>query len=123
MRRLLRDRRGAVLVEAALVWPTLFAVLFGSVELGRLMWSKMALNFAVQEAARCAVIRPDLCGDDSAIMAYAQTKAQPLVLPSGAISVTHPSCGTQVAASMPYASTVGYMFAKTMTLTAQVCRL
>jgi Flp pilus assembly protein TadG len=124
MRRLLRDRRGGVMVEAALVWPMLFAVLFGTIELGRLTWTKLALNFAVQEAARCAVVRPDLCGTDPLIAAYAQAKAQPLTLPSGAIVVSHPACGTQVAASVPYAPTVGgLIFKNALSLSAQVCRL
>lgn len=121
--RLARDRRGGVLVEAALVLPLLFSVVFGSIELGRILWTKMAMDYAVQEAARCADIRPDLCGNAGQVLAYAQAKARPLDLPAGSISVSYPACGVQVTASITYQPTIGsYIFTRSPAIGSYVCR-
>lgn len=123
MRRLWRDCSGASLVEAALVFPVLFAVLFGCIECGKLMWTQLALNYAVEEAARCAEVTPDVCKNNQTTADYAQAKAQPLTLPAGTITVSSQACGTQVAASLPYQPTIGTMvFPTAPTLKAQVCR-
>jgi hypothetical protein len=50
------DRRGGAAVEFALVLPFLFGLIYGTIELGRLFWDIAMLNFAVADAARCAVI-------------------------------------------------------------------
>ena len=52
-----RDEDGAALVEYALVLPALLALAFGLMQLGGMAWTQEALNYAVQEAARCAVVR------------------------------------------------------------------
>jgi Flp pilus assembly protein TadG len=123
MRRLLKDRAGAVLVEAALVWPTLFMVLFGAIELGQFIWTQAALTYAVQEAARCVAVRPDLCADDAQTLAYARARAAPLTLPAGAVRVAHLACGANVTAEIPYSTSVGsIVLPKSLTLRAQVCR-
>jgi Flp pilus assembly protein TadG len=50
------QRRGAVLVEAALVLPICFAVLFGLLEYGRLAMIRQLLDNAAREGARLAVV-------------------------------------------------------------------
>lgn len=123
MYRLLADRRGAVMVEAALVWPVLFMVLFGSIELAQLLWTRAALSYAAQETARCIVVRPDLCDTDARILTYARARAAPLVLPANALTLTRPACGVQVSIAMPYSPSVGaIVFPSTLTLRGQVCR-
>lgn len=123
MRGLAQDQSGATLIEAALVFPVLFAVLFGSIECGRLMWTQLDLNSAVEEAARCAEVTPDICKDNATTAVFAQARAQPLTLPAGTITVSSEACGTQVAASLPYQPTLGSLvFKSALTLKAQVCR-
>jgi Flp pilus assembly protein TadG len=123
MGRLWRDRSGATLVEAALVFPVLFAVLFGAIECGRLMWTQLALDYAVEEAARCAEVTPDVCKDNATTAVYAQTRAEPLQLPARTIAVSSQACGTQVTASLAYQPTLGSLVFKTApVLKAQVCR-
>lgn len=123
MRRLIEDRSGATLIEAALVFPVLFAVLFGAIECGRLMWTQLALTYAVEEAARCAEVTPDVCKDNATTAVYAQSRAQPLTLPAGAITVSSQACGTEVKGRLAYQPTLGSLVFKTApTLKAQVCR-
>jgi Flp pilus assembly protein TadG len=49
-------RRGAVLVEAALVLPVFFAIFFGLLEYGRLVMVRQLLDNAAREGARLAVV-------------------------------------------------------------------
>lgn len=121
-RRLWRARDGAVLVEAALVWPAMFGVLLGVIELGRLSWTHNALTFAVQEAARCARVRPDLCGNNNAIAAYASQKTGAVAIPAANFSVSNPACGVRVTATYNYAVSVGaFVFKTPPVLRAQAC--
>ena len=125
MRRLARfwrDRRGAAAIEAAFVLPLTLMLLLGLMEIGRMAWVQSALNFSVQEAARCAIVRPDLCGDTSHIAAYAVQRASPLVIPAADIAVAHPACGTQVSAAVPYKFLMWAIVPGAPTLHAQACR-
>ena len=70
-------QEGTTAIEFALVAPSLFLVLFGAIEFGRLMWTQSALHFAVEEAARCASVTPGLCGTASQIASYAAGTAPP----------------------------------------------
>lgn len=56
LRRLHRDRRGASAVEFALVLPVLLTLLFGTLEVGRLMWVRSTMQFAAEEATRYALV-------------------------------------------------------------------
>jgi Flp pilus assembly protein TadG len=49
-------RRGAVVVEAALVLPICFAFLLGLIEFGRLVMVRQLLDNAAREGARLAVV-------------------------------------------------------------------
>lgn len=56
-----KDRRGATAVEFALVaWP-LVLLLFGSIEVGRVLWTQTALDRTATAAARCIGIRSGSC--------------------------------------------------------------
>jgi Flp pilus assembly protein TadG len=52
----LRDCRGGPAVEFGSVLPILILFIYGVIEFGRLMSGIIVLHFAVQEAARCAVV-------------------------------------------------------------------
>ena len=51
--RLLRDRRGNVMAEFAMVMPVFLLLLFGVIEGCRLMWSQQVLETAAYETVRC----------------------------------------------------------------------
>lgn len=117
-----RARDGAAAIEAAFVLPLTLMLLLGIMEIGRIAWVQSALNFAVEEAARCAVVRPDLCPGATQTAAYAVQKASPLVIPAGDIAVTQQACGTQVAAAVPYKFLTWAIVPTAPTVRAQVCR-
>lgn len=49
---------GTVAIEFAVVGLMFFALLLGSIELSRLMWMRNSVQFAAEEAARWALVRP-----------------------------------------------------------------
>jgi Flp pilus assembly protein TadG len=49
---------GTVAIEFAIVGLIFFALLLGSIELGRVMWMRSSLQFAAEETARWVLVRP-----------------------------------------------------------------
>jgi Flp pilus assembly protein TadG len=122
LRSLWRARGGATAVEAAFVLPLALLLILGMMEVGRFAWTQSALNFAVQEAARCAVVRPALCADTPTTAAFAVQRASPLKVPAAAFALSHPACGTEVTADVRYQFLVRAIFPAAPTLHAQACR-
>lgn len=122
LRTLWRSREGSTAVEAAFVLPLLLMLVLGAVEFGRLAWTRAALNFAVQEAARCASVRPGVCGTPAQTAAFAATKVTVLRIPASAFTVTTAACGAKVRAEVSYRFIAWRLFGEAPTLTAQVCR-
>jgi Flp pilus assembly protein TadG len=54
--RLIRDD-GTVAIEFAVVGLLFFALLLGSIEMGRAMWMRNSVQFAAEEAARWALVQ------------------------------------------------------------------
>jgi Flp pilus assembly protein TadG len=70
-RRLLADRAGAATVEFAIVGTLFLLLLFGIIEIGRGLWTMNALNYAVQQAARCASLNSTDCGNQGGVQTFA----------------------------------------------------
>jgi len=120
--RLAGCEQASAAVQTALILPVLLLLLMGGMEFARLAWERSALQFAVQEAARCAVVRPGVCGTPAQIQAFAASKMTGFSIPAADFTVATPACGTQVAASVPYSFVLFSIFPSPPTLTAQVCR-
>ena len=121
-RRLSSCRRGSAAVESAFILPVLLLVLLGIFELGRIAWTQSSLTFAVQEAARCASVRPDLCGTSAATASYAAKRAAGLSIPASAFTLTTAPCGKQVRAEVDHRIILYPIFRAAPKLSAQHCR-
>jgi len=119
--RLVGDCRGAAATEFALVAPALCMVLYGTMEFGRMAWTQQALNFAVEEAARCASVTPSVCGTSQQIATYAASEISAGYVPASAFTGATASCGHQVTASFPYPFVATGLFSMTPTLSATAC--
>ena len=117
----LADRGGSTAIEFALVSTALCTVLYGSVEFCRMVWTQSALNFAVQEAARCASVTPATCGTAAQITTYAAGEIATAYVPASAFTATTASCGHQVTASFVYPFVVTGLFPTAPTLGASAC--
>src|SRR5215469_2459794 len=69
--RFMRDAAGNPAVEFGLLAPALLMFVFGIAEGGRLLWNVNALNYSVQEAARCATVNKNTCGTTTQIETFA----------------------------------------------------
>lgn len=126
--RLCADEGGANAVEFAIVAPLLIGMLFGIFEFGQAVWTQGVLDYAVEQAARCASINTTTCSSSSAIATYASQQTSPLNLASSVFSATTPTCGNQVTASYKF-SFLGTMplirgtplFPTSVTLTSSSC--
>jgi len=119
---LLRDRSGATAVEASLILPVLLFVLMGTMELGRMAWTQSALTYAVQEAARCAAVRPGVCGTPADIQAFAVRRASPLTVAPATFTAAQTGCGWQVQAHLQYRFLLRALLPAGPTFEARSCR-
>ncbi|HKF72930.1 MAG TPA: TadE family protein [Stellaceae bacterium] len=119
LRSLGRDRAGGMVVDFALTATPLLILMFGTMELGRMLWLQNALNYSVEAAARCAAIDVNNCKTSDQIKSYAAASSGS-GFTSGTFTVTTPACGKQVAASYPMSVDIPFG-AVSITLTAQSC--
>jgi Flp pilus assembly protein TadG len=120
VRRLLRNDDGATAVEFAMLAPLFFAMAFGVIDAGRLVWTQMSLEHAVEAAARCASLQSASCSSASLVQTYAASQAPGLGLPSSAFTYSSATCGAQVSATYIYYY-LSSAFPGHSTLTAQYC--
>jgi len=71
-----RGRRGAVIVEFALVVPFLFITIFGVIDFSRAYSELNAINAALREGARTASTRKDLISDLATATTAVKAKMQ-----------------------------------------------
>jgi len=119
--RLARDRSGVTALEFGMVGLPLILFLFGVIETGMAIRMKSALQFAATNAARCAAINTVTCGTDANIKAYAMTQTQGVTVPASAFTVSSPSCGRMVVASMAFPVTAPQLLRSGLVLSAQAC--
>jgi Flp pilus assembly protein TadG len=79
-RQLHRERRGSTAVEFAIIAGVMLPLLFGTVDLGLLMWTSNALRSTAALTARCVAISSSLCSGNPA--QFAVSTAQVWVLPN-----------------------------------------
>jgi uncharacterized membrane protein len=118
-RSVLRDTVGASIVEFALIVPGFLMLVIGGIDAGRMLWSQVTLQRAVEAAARCAAVDTVRCGTPG----QAQTFASELSLfaPPAAFAVVPAACGVSVAASFEYSLSTALLGVPNLTLTASAC--
>jgi len=117
--RLFAERTGNTAVEFAIILPAFLSVFLGIMEFGRLMWTKNALNYSVEEAARCAAINATLCGTQALVQTYASNRSG-LTFPSPDFTLSSPACGTEVSGTYPFTFVVPVVTVS-VTLQASYC--
>lgn len=120
--RLARSRDGAVAVEAAFVLPVLLLTLLGTVEVSRALSTRSALQFAVEEAARCAAVQTSVCSGAAATQAFAASRVEALDIPASAFAASRAPCGERVRGQVVHDSALLEIFSASPTLRAEACR-
>jgi len=91
-------RDGSAMVEFALVLPVFLLIVIGLVYFSLLVWIHGSLQYAVEDAARCARVRTDICVDAARTATYARERYFGMGRPSFAYS--RETCGHQVTATV-----------------------
>lgn len=100
-RRLRVDSSGASAVEFAIVLPVFILVVMGAISAAMLIFTISSLNYAVEDAARCAAVNKTLCPDADSTTTYALSKyVGPQITPVFAYSTS--GCGNTVTATGVY---------------------
>jgi Flp pilus assembly protein TadG len=118
-RRLLADRRGATMLEFALVVPVLLAMLLGIVMLGVVFLAQAGLRSAVEDAARYATIwpRPSQAAIEARIAAR-RFGMDPANIVAPTVTFDTNASPKFVTISMGYNITINYLLgSKTISLT------
>ncbi len=121
LRRLGVAQDGTAAVEFAMVATALILLLFGVFEFGRAMWTQSLLDFAVEQASRCASIDTTVCTSATTTATYASQQTAPLNLPSTTFTATTATCGNKVTASYGFQFITANLFPYAITLTSQSC--
>ncbi|MEO5337542.1 MAG: pilus assembly protein [Magnetospirillum sp. WYHS-4] len=102
-----RCRKGATALEFALVAPVFLAMVFGIFEVGRAMWIKSVLQYALEETTRYAIVNTS--ASMATLQTYAKSKMAESFVDSGAVTVPLPA--TSIVAGVTYVSiTASYSF-------------
>ena len=96
-----RSRRGNTAAEFALVLPLMLFLSLGAFNLFTLMYGVTSLHFTVEDAARCASVKTDICTGPASTATYAKTQYRgPLVgMDYVVVPASADNCGNQVTGS------------------------
>ena len=118
LRCILADRRGVTALEFAFVAPLVIMLQLGTIYVALMMFSVSALEYAVQEGARCASVQTSVCSGTAAIKSYTATKYSGLGSP--VFTATTVGCGNLVSATLSFSFLTGFD-SYTMPLSASAC--
>jgi Flp pilus assembly protein TadG len=115
-------------LEYGLVFPALMLMIFGSMDVGRLIWTYTTLLRAVEASARCAAVNPGVCGNASQVASRAVNEAWGLPVTTETFSLQTPACGAQVTANYDFSFLIPWLGQtpaenqlNTVTLTVSAC--
>ena len=111
-----RDR-GTALLELAIVAPLLIVMVFGVIDLGRLIYTRITLHEAVQEGSIYASTNPD--DPNGTIFRVVESVDNPAIDPAN-VTVECPSDTIRIATTHDMALVTPLFRGRTVTLTAEV---
>ena len=118
---LCRARDGATAIEFGLLALPFLLLITGIMDCSRVVWAHLALQVAVERAARCAVVDATTCGTAAQVQAYAASMVAVPGATASTFSYATPACGGQVSATLNLAILVPGYLPATVVLTAQFC--
>jgi Flp pilus assembly protein TadG len=107
LKSLCLNREGTTAVEFAIVAPVLIALLVGTIAVCLALFLVGSLHFAVEDGARCASVKTNVCPDAATTIAYTQSRyLGPNVSPT--FTYADSACGKSVSATVNYSMDVGF---------------
>ena len=118
-RGLLRDESASAAVEFAIVGPIFLTLTIGMIYTCMLLFSMGSMQYAVEEAARCASVKTTVCSSSATTITYAQgVYYGPLTSPT--FTSTTAACGHVVSGSASFGLNIG-LSTLNVPLTATAC--
>jgi Flp pilus assembly protein TadG len=113
---------GATIIELAFGLTAFLMLIFGIVDIARVLWTLGSLHYAAESAARCASVNTTTCGSTSAIQTYALNKYYGEDL-GGTNPFTYSAtgCGNTVTASYTYSLVIPLAGTYSIPLSATAC--
>ncbi len=100
-RTFIGDKAGTTLIEFAIVGPVFLMLIIGLFYTCLMLFEEGSMQYAVQQAARCASVQTTVCTDSSSTVTTAQNAYYgPSNTPSFAYSTA--SCGHKVTAAASF---------------------
>lgn len=96
-RRLRPCRKGTAAIEFAFVAPIFIIMIMGIFEIGRAMWIKATMQYALEETARYAIVNAS--ASTSSLEAYAESKISGVFVDGAAVTV---SASTSISGGVTY---------------------
>jgi TadE-like protein len=119
-RRLGADLSGAAAVELALVLPVFVLLVLGSMGAASFGYSVASMNYAVEEAARCAAVKTTVCSNATSTALYAKSHySGPAISP--VFTYSNAGCGNTVTATATYSFNLVAQF-KNIPISVSACR-
>lgn len=118
LKSLHRNEEGTTAVEFAIVSPVFIAMLFGMIGLCITLFLIASLHFAVEDGARCASVKTNICVDAASTVDYTRNHyIGPNVSPT--FSYAAAACGKSVTGTITYSMNLGFQtFAVPISATA-----
>ena len=69
-----RNQEGTTAVEFAIIAPIFILIVLGTIGLCFALFLVGSLHFAVEDGARCASVKSDICPDQTTTIAYTQSR-------------------------------------------------
>jgi Flp pilus assembly protein TadG len=89
-----RCNAGASAVEFAIAAPILFVLMFAIIEFGTAWWTKNALQYAIERAARYAVVCSANCPSDAQVATFAANQMYDQTISASVFQPRHPDPNT-----------------------------
>ena len=101
-----RSDRGTAAVEFAIVGPIFLMLIIGLIYTCMLLFTMGSMQFAVEEGARCASVKTNICTNNAATAAYARNAYYgPITTPN--FNATLAACGHKVTSSTDFTFNMG----------------
>ena len=115
------DSRGVTSIEFAFVFPVFLAMVFGIIEISRLIWWQVSLERAAAVASRCGGVAAADCKTVDQIAAKAAQSGPELPFVASQFTVTEESCGIRVSANVTFEFVTGFIGIPSQQLKATFC--
>jgi Flp pilus assembly protein TadG len=122
IRSLVLCESGATIVEFAFGLTAFLMLIFGIINISRVLWTLGSLHYAAESAARCASVNSTACGTASLAQAYALQQYNGESL-GGTNPFTYSAtgCGNTVTASYTYSLVIPLAGTWSLPLSATAC--